>query len=221
MTLWKPGSTMCDGCGAADCVPLAQYTSQGQDPAKGKGRITWTMLGAVQHEPSEPGDIGARACTNNTGELSAMYYAIERARGRARGRGKEIIWTDSLYTMHMTTGRWMTRSKRNAVLVRALRAKWRRLQRTRPGEVELRHVRSHTECPGNELADALADRGKDASPKNAVGWQHEETTTYTVCEGMDATMEKGTLPRRWRGERRAKRRPSKRGGRGPMRGGVA
>ena len=72
----------------------------------------------------------------------------------------------------------MTRSKRNAVLVRALRAKWRRLQRTRPGEVELRHVRSHTECPGNELADALADRGKDASPKNAVGWQHEETTRY-------------------------------------------
>ena len=41
-----------------------------------------------------------------------------------------------------------------------------------------RHVRSHTECPGNELADALADRGKDASPKNAVGWQHEETTRY-------------------------------------------
>ena len=42
-------------------------------------------------------------------------------------------------------------------MVSHLRRAWRDLQRTRPGEVRLRHVRSHVKVPGNELADWLAE----------------------------------------------------------------
>jgi hypothetical protein len=43
------------------------------------------------------------------------------------------------------------------------------LQRQRDAEVELRHVRSHTRVSGNELADWLADVGREeGGPVSAV-----------------------------------------------------
>ena len=59
----------------------------------------------------------------------------------------------------MTSGKWMPKRPRNRKMIAALRLKWRRLQRARPGEVRLAHVRSHIKTPGNELADWLAERG--------------------------------------------------------------
>ena len=71
-----------------------------------------------------------------------------------------VIHSDSLYTIHMTTGRWMTRRKgaRNRDLINATHALYRRLQRNGAG-VSLRHVRSHIRVPGNEMADRLAGVG--------------------------------------------------------------
>ena len=125
------------------------------------GRLTWACAGMVVDEADQPGYIGARAHTNNTGELSGLWYALERAERRAPGRGREVIHTDSLYALNMTTGKWMPRTKgrRNAAMVADMRRKWRRVQRLRPGEVALQHVRSHIKVPGNELADWLADQG--------------------------------------------------------------
>ena len=60
----------------------------------------------------------------------------------------------------MTTGRWLLKCKRNKILIENLRQLWRRLQRSRPHEVSLRHIRSHIRVPGNELADWLADLGR-------------------------------------------------------------
>ena len=78
---------------------------------------------------------GATAHSNNTGELTAMYYALQRALGRRRGRGREVIRSDSLYAINMATGKWMpSRSgKRNAEVIGSLRRLWRRIQRERPG----------------------------------------------------------------------------------------
>ena len=119
--------------------------------------------GQVVTERDEDGYIGARAHTNNTGELSAMHHALCRALTRLRGAGREVIHTDSLYTMNMTMGKWMPRrglaGHRNRDFITRLRALWRRVQRTRPREVEICHVRSHIMVPGNELADWLADVG--------------------------------------------------------------
>ena len=54
---------------------------------------------------------------------------------------------------------------------------WRDLQRKRPGEVSLEHVRSHINIPGNELADELADgRGSMNSISRARQWMRAYVT---------------------------------------------
>ena len=45
---------------------------------------------------------------------------------------------------------------------------WRRLQRARPREVQLQHVRSHIKVPGNELANWLADNGRMSDRKGVT-----------------------------------------------------
>ena len=105
---------------------------------------------APRPPPSAATPESFRACIN---------YMIRRARQRPRGSGGEDLWSDSLYAIHMTTGRWMPKCTRNVEFIRNLRRDWRALQRHRPGECRLRHVRSHTKVPGNEIADWLAERG--------------------------------------------------------------
>ena len=52
----------------------------GQDhPEQAEGRLTWIKADMVDDDPSAPAYIGAAAHTNNTGELSGMWYALERA----------------------------------------------------------------------------------------------------------------------------------------------
>ena len=74
----------------------------------------------VQTDTKEKDYVGARAHTNNTGELSAMHYSLCSALQRPPGEGKAIIWSDSLYTINMTTGRWIPKCKRNRVLIENL-----------------------------------------------------------------------------------------------------
>ena len=107
-----------------------------------------------------PEYVGATKHTNNTGELTALRRAVSNALQRRRGAGREEIHSDSLYSINMTTGRWRPKKKANAELIEDLRCMWRHLQRTRPNEVTLKHVRSHVQVPGNELADWLADHGR-------------------------------------------------------------
>ena len=140
-----------------DTFPTAQWTHAGPlDDSQ--ARLTWVDSGAVITEAHDPAYIGAPAHTNNTGELTAMYRAIERALGQPQR--PHVIHSDSLYTIHMTTGRWRTRRKgaRNRDLINATHALYRRLQRNGAG-VSLRHVRSHIRVPGNEMADRLAGVG--------------------------------------------------------------
>ena len=61
-------------------------------------------------------------------------------------------------------------------MVADMRRKWRRVQRLRPGEVALQHVRSHIKVPGNELADWLADQGAAGATmtlERATMWMSE------------------------------------------------
>ena len=140
-----------------DTFPTAQWTHTGPlDDSQAK--LTWVDSGAVITDAHDPAYIGAPTHTNNTGELTAMYRALERALGRPQR--PHVIHSDSLYTIHMTTGRWMPRRKgaRNRDLINATRVLYRRLQRGGAG-IHLRHVRSHIRIPGNELADRLAEVG--------------------------------------------------------------
>ena len=54
-----------------------------------------------------------------------------------------------------------------------LQNNWRPLQRKRPREVHLRHVRSHVKTVGNEIADWLADCGSrmaDVTTRATIDW---------------------------------------------------
>ena len=116
------------------------------------------LNGIVATDEQESEYIGCSKHSNNTGEITALYYALERVLTRAPGGGRDTVHSDSLYALNMATGKWMPRrkGKANAPVITKLRALWRRVQRCRPGEVDLAHVRSHTKVPGNELADHLA-----------------------------------------------------------------
>ena len=130
-------------------------------------------------EPDEPGWIGATKHSNNTGELTALFRALERAEARDADGPAEEIWTDSLYARNMTLGLWKTRPKRsNTGFIKELRAKWRSVQAKRGvGTVRIEHVRSHIRVPGNELADRLAGAGKEhATP--GIEWAHGQMRAF-------------------------------------------
>ena len=122
-----------------------------------RARMTWAVAGIVETDPKGEDYIGATKHTNNTGELTAMHAMLRRAMGRRAGQSTEVLHSDSLYAINMTTGKWMPRKHANHVLIGSLRKMWRQLQRRRPHEVTMQHVRSHIGIPGNETADHLAD----------------------------------------------------------------
>ena len=106
-----------------------------------------------------PEYIGAHKQSNNTAELTALYYALWRAADRGRNAPAEDIYTDSLYARNITLGIWRGKSKAHAEIARNMRATWLRVQVKRGrGAVQIHHVRSHIDVPGNELADKIADR---------------------------------------------------------------
>ena len=143
-------------------VPLTQITANSATNMADcmHGKVSWSLSGCVQTDPKEHDYVGAVGHTNNTGELSAIYWAIQRALQRPAQRGREEIHSDSLYGINMTTGVWVPKVPRTREMICLLRRSWRLLQRRRPREVRLRHVRSHIKVPGNEAADWLADTGR-------------------------------------------------------------
>ena len=134
----------------------------------GKGAdYTWDYIGAEHH-------------SNNTGELTGLHQAILRAKTRPRGTGREEICSDSTYAINMTTGKWMPRKERNQSIIRVLRKVWRQLEQRRPGEVRMRHVRSHVGTPGNEAADWLAGKGVVDLGDSTPPMTARDTTVETV-----------------------------------------
>ena len=124
--------------------------------------------------------------------MTAMYYALKRALRRPPGEEHTHIRSDSLYTINMTTGKWIPRTKRNREFVSTLRGMWRDVQRRRPREVTLQHVRSHIKIPGNELADWLADLRLSANAAAATRWLRNwvrgvGTPTTQQSEAMDTS----------------------------------
>jgi hypothetical protein len=70
-------------------IPLAQINTSTVNGSKLFGTVTWAMSGIVETDAEDPSYLGAAAHTNNTGELSALYYSIRRALTRARHAGSK------------------------------------------------------------------------------------------------------------------------------------
>jgi ribonuclease HI len=144
--------------------PLHQVTTR-PPIKKEEASIHYVKSWHVEDNEYMPNWNGARKSTNNTAEISALIKAIENAYTRGPGTGREEICSDSLYAINMTTGKWMPKACKNSEstneeLISTARHAWRTLMRARPNEVQLTHVRSHTNIPGNEVADWLAERGR-------------------------------------------------------------
>ena len=161
---------------------LGQRTQEGYDNEErgtihniqiGQVVVIETHTGAIND--GDIGDIGAKAHTNNTGELTAIYAALHEALQRPPGKHRDIIESDSTYSINMATGRWnIGANKRNRTLVLETRKLWTRLRQTRPNEVTIRHVRSHTGTIGNEIADWAAGQAvhgrSQISEQQATQW---------------------------------------------------
>ena len=130
--------------------------------------------------------------TNNTGELVALLIALRRAANRPRHSPKEVIWVDSLYARNLTMGIWLPRGE-NMSLVRETRGMWRKVQSMRGRHaVRIEHVRSHTAVPGNELADQLAEMGRQLKAEDAdVGIAEARRAMATIALAAN------TRDRRW------------------------
>jgi ribonuclease HI len=103
---------------------------------------------------------GTSATTNNRMEMTAVIKALESL----EGRGPVVIYTDSQYVKNgiqtwihgWKRNGWKTADKKpvkNADLWRELDALAARY------DIEWHWVKGHNDTPGNERADALANRG--------------------------------------------------------------
>ncbi|MFA7503798.1 MAG: ribonuclease HI [Burkholderiaceae bacterium] len=106
---------------------------------------------------------GEALTTNNRMELLAVIKALEALRGPS----EVTIHTDSQYVQKGITEwmrNWKARGWKTADRKPVKNADlWLRLDELRAGHrVEWRWVRGHSGHPGNEAADALANRGVDA-----------------------------------------------------------
>jgi len=105
---------------------------------------------------------GDRETTNNRMELTAAIEALNALKGRQR----VILHTDSKYVMHGIT-EWMANWKRRGWKTSAKKPVknqdlWVALDDAiARHEIQWKWVKGHDGNPGNEEADALANRGID------------------------------------------------------------
>ena len=107
--------------------------------------------GPVRTDKGAAGYIGADKHSNNTGELSAIYWAIKSA--ESAGVLEMVLRYDSKYAAGMARGLWQP--EKNKELIRAVRGAVRDTRVT----VWWKHVKGHSGHKWNDRADELAEEG--------------------------------------------------------------
>ena len=111
---------------------------------------------------------GATVGSNNTGEVTAIVEALLHAHQRAFHTVH--IHTDSQWAKNVITGKW--RAQRNKQLVGTAK----QLTRIKPMKVVFHWVKAHRGNEGNERADALANKGREATQRMGTTAQPLEHT---------------------------------------------
>jgi len=117
------------------------------------GENTAENFGRVVTDRSHPLFYGAEVGSNNTGELTAIYEALEWC--LVNKPSEVTVYSDSQYAMNVIFGSWT--AAKNKLLVsncRALAAKVAVLT-----TVSYEHVKAHAGHKWNERADELASLG--------------------------------------------------------------
>jgi ribonuclease HI len=154
MGLSNPGAGIADADAAAPIEVWTDGACKGNPGPGGWG--AWLRTGA--HEKEMWG--GAPQTTNNRMELTAVIEAL----GALKRRSRVVLHTDSEYVrngittwIHGWKARgWLTADRKPVKNIDL----WQRLDALRgEHDVDWRWVRGHAGDPGNERADALANRG--------------------------------------------------------------
>ena len=120
--------------------------------------------GKVLHQHCGPvriGDEGATQYTNNVAEVSAYIHALRWARTSPEAAGRPVLLRhDSKYAALVSSGVWKGKRKMNKALVAVAQEEWRLTYAAKKGKLWIRHVKGHSGHEWNDMADQLADDGR-------------------------------------------------------------
>lgn len=156
-TIYTDGSAfgMNDGDGATKDTPAGWGFVVVEGPTginHDEGTVIAEQSGRVITDSNHPFWIGADIGSNNTGELSAIYHALEWARDNA---SEVTIYSDSNYALNMAFGNW--KPSTNKRMINEIRLHAARIgNRIR---IHHAHIRAHSGFKWNEVADELANQG--------------------------------------------------------------
>lgn len=157
-TIYTDGSAfgMNDGDGATKETPAGWGFVVIQGPTglnHDDGEEYHSAYGRVITNGGHPLNIGAEIGSNNTGELSAIYHALEWIKSSDATR--VTIYSDSNYALNMVFGNW--RPSTNKKLIDTISGLALLVANT--VDIKNAHIRAHSGFKWNEVADRLADRG--------------------------------------------------------------
>ena len=129
-----------------------------EDPKNHEGgEILASYAGPVITDPDEISHLGAEVGSNNTAELSAIWWGLYIMRALSLLGDVEVtIYGDSEYAGKMANGSW--KPKENKELVRNVKGMWQTTL-LNCNSLVWAHVRAHQGNYYNEMADELANRG--------------------------------------------------------------
>lgn len=129
-----------------------------EDPKNHEGgEILASYAGPVITDPDEISHLGAEVGSNNTAELSAIWWGLYIMRALSLLGDVEVtIYGDSEYAGKMANGSW--KPKENKELVRNVKELWQ-MTLLNSNSLVWAHVRAHQGNYYNEMADELANRG--------------------------------------------------------------
>lgn len=113
-----------------------------------KDTIIKESKGIVELNGCSPDFIGAKHWTNNTAELSGIYWALLYLHERGANRG--IVYTDSKYALDAIKGNSSVSA--NKTLIKTIR----QLYFPHVEKYQIRWVKGHADNQFNEKADQLA-----------------------------------------------------------------
>ena len=111
--------------------------------------------GPVSTDPQHLKYLGAEVGSNNTGELSAIIEALLFA--LEHDYGEVVIHSDSKWAILMIQGVWRPKTNKDLVVLA------QRLAYKCGMKVHLQWIKGHSGVEGNELADKLANEGRDSA----------------------------------------------------------
>ena len=147
--------------------------------------------GPVDTDPASPMWIGASRATNNTGELTAVYVALQTARAHCTAGDTARILPDSMMALCTTTGAWKP-CKHKALIARNV--KELAALRSRGIDILFEHVRAHRGHSMNERADKLADLGAQTTTHFRAGRPLRQRETYQYSSSLPRPTIRPILP---------------------------